>query len=107
MTRRRFFATIWRINAIAILLTSILAGGVLLFAAWQIYKETTRTRQVSNVVNVADEQLDRSKAQLGTFEKIAGTTVLRAPLQLEQEYGFSSKIVRDSAVQTTQPAVRR
>jgi len=99
MTSRRFFATVWRFNAIAILLTSILACGVLLFATWQIYKETTRTRQVSNVVHVADEQLDRSKAQLGTFERIAGSTVLRAPLQLQQEYAFSSGSKETSSVQ--------
>ena len=50
-------------------------------------------------VNVADEQLDRSKAQLGTFAKIAGSTVLRAPLRLEQEYGFSSGSKETSSVQ--------
>jgi len=50
-------------------------------------------------VNVADEQLDRSKAQLGTFEKIAGSAVLRAPLRLEQEYGFSSGSKGTSSVQ--------
>ena len=99
MTRRRFFATVWRINAVAILLTAILASGVLLFVTWQIYKDATRTRRVSNVVNVADEQLDRSKAQLGTFEKIAGSAVLRAPLRLEQEYGFSSGSKGTSSVQ--------
>jgi hypothetical protein len=99
MTSRRFFATVWRVNAIGLLVTSILACGVLLFATWQIYKETTRTRQVSNVVNVADEQLDRSKAQLGSFQKIAGSTVLRAPLQLEQEYALGSGSKEASSVQ--------
>lgn len=99
MTNRRFFAMVWRVNAVAILLTTILACGVLLFVSWQIYKDATRTRQVSNVVNVADAQLDRSKAQLDTFEKVAGSVVLRAPLRLEQEYGSSSGSKGTSSVQ--------
>jgi hypothetical protein len=99
VTSRRFFATVWRINAIALLLTAILGCCVLLFATWLIYQEATRTRHVSNVVDVADEQLDRSKAQLGTFESIAGSSVLRAPLRLEQEYGFRSGSKGTTSVQ--------
>lgn len=80
---------VWRVNAVAILLTAVLACVVLLFGAWQIYLEVARTRQGMNVVNVADKQVDRSKVRLGTFEGVAGSPVLRAPLHLEQEYAFS------------------
>ena len=90
MSSRRFFVIVWRANAILILVTALLACAVLTYAAWQIYREATRTRQATGVMNVADEQIDRSKLQLGAFEGIAGTDVLWAPLQLQQVYGFSS-----------------
>lgn len=99
MTSRRFFATVWRANAIMILFTAVLACAVLSFGAWQIYREATRTRQATGVLNVAEEQIDRSKVELGRFEAITGTDVLRAPLQLEQVYGFSSGSKEATSVQ--------
>ena len=99
MNRRRFFALVWRVNGLLILVTGVLACGVLGFASWQIYRGFTRTRYASNVVNVADEQIDRSKARLGTFERIEGTSVLRAALMIEQQYGFSSGSKETRSVQ--------
>jgi hypothetical protein len=99
VTSRRFFATVWRANAVMILLTAVLACAVLSFGAWQIYREATRTRQATGVLNVAEEQIDRSKVELGRFEAITGTDVLRAPLQLEQVYGFSSGSKEATSVQ--------
>jgi hypothetical protein len=99
VTSRRFFATVWRANAVMILLTAVLASAVLAFGAWQIYREATRTRQARGVLNVAEGQIDRSKAELGRFEAVAGTDVLRAPLQLEQVYGFGSGSKEATSVQ--------
>src|SRR5439155_1601378 len=81
-TSRRLFAVIWRVNAVLILLTAVLACAVLSFGAWQIYREATRTRRVSAVVNIAEDRIDRSRLQLGSFQKIEGSGVLRAPLQI-------------------------
>ena len=91
MRSRRFFALVWRTNALLILLTAVLACAVLAYVAW-IYRDATRMRQATGVMNVAEEQIDRSKVELGRFEAIAGTDVLRAPLQLQQVYGFSSRL---------------
>jgi hypothetical protein len=99
VTSRRVFAFLWRVNAVLILLTAVLACVVLLFVTWQIYRETTRTRHVSAVVNVAEDQLDRSKLQLGSFEQIDGSSVLRAPLRVEQQYAFGSGSKETSSVQ--------
>jgi hypothetical protein len=96
---KRFFAIVWRANALLILVTAVLACAVLTYGAWQIYRETTRMRQATGVMNVAEEQIDRSKAELGRFEAIAGTDVLRAPLQLQQVYGFSSGSKEATSVQ--------
>jgi hypothetical protein len=96
--RRRFFAIVWRINAILIMVTGVLAAGVLAFAGWQIYKDLARTRHASDVVNVANEQVDRSQVRLGQFVKVEGSQVLRAPLMVEQEYGFRSGTKEATAV---------
>jgi hypothetical protein len=96
---RRFFLLVWRIDAILLLMMGVLAVAVLSYAAFQIYRDATRTRQVSNVVNVAGEQIDKSKVELGRFEPVAGSSVLRAPLQIEQQYGFSSGSKETSSVQ--------
>ena len=90
MTSRRLFAAVWRANALLILVAGVLSIGVLSFALWQIYKETTRTRHATQVINVAGEQVDRATRRVGRFEAVEGSAILRAPLTLEQEYGFSS-----------------
>lgn len=90
MTRRRIFAAIWQANALLIFVAGILSIGVLSFALWQIYRETTRTRYATQVVNVAGEQVDRATRRVGRFEAVEGSPILRATLTLEQEYGFSS-----------------
>ena len=99
MTTRRFFAAVWRANALLILVTALLACTVLTYGAWQIYRETTRTREATGVMNVAEEQIDRSKVELGRFEAIAGTEVLRAPLELQQVYGLRSGSKEATSVQ--------
>jgi hypothetical protein len=81
------------------LVTAVLACAVLAYAAWQIYRETTRTRPATGVMSVAEEQIDRSKVELGRFETIAGSDVLRAPLALRQVYGFSSGSKEATSVQ--------
>jgi hypothetical protein len=73
-----------------IFVAGILSVGVLSFALWQIYRETTRTRYATQVVNVAGQQVDRATRRVGRFEVVEGSPILRATLTLEQEYGFSS-----------------
>ena len=99
MTTRRFFALVWRANAIVLLLTAILACTVLAYGALQIYREATRTRQATDIVNVAGEQIDRSTVELGQFERVEGFPVLRAPLRLQQQYGFSSGSKETTSIQ--------
>jgi hypothetical protein len=96
---RRFFALVWRANAVLLLLMTILAIAVLSYAAFEIYRNATRTRQATNVLNVADEQIDRSKVELGSFQTIAGSGILRASLQVEQEYGFGSGSKETTSIQ--------
>jgi hypothetical protein len=87
---RRFFAVVWRVNAILFLLMATLSVAMFSFGLLQIYREFARTRQTTDVLDVADERIDRSKVQLSSFQKIGDSGVLRAALQTEQEHGFSS-----------------
>jgi hypothetical protein len=88
--RRRFFAAVWRVNALLIFAVGVLSIVVLSFAAVQIFREATRTRHAASVVNVDAQQVDEATGRVGRFEGVEGTSVLRAPLTLEQEYGFGS-----------------
>jgi len=86
---KRFFAWVWRINALIVFALGLICTVVAIFAAASIYNDSARTRHVTGVVNVAEEQLETSAASLGSFSEIGGTEVLRAPLSVQQEYARS------------------
>jgi hypothetical protein len=84
------FSSIWRINAIVILLAGILAIGALAVAIWFNVRDATRTRHADNIANVVGEDITKSKAEIGNFTRIEGIEVLRAGLYVNQEYAFST-----------------
>jgi hypothetical protein len=98
MTSRRFFATIWRINAIVLLVAGILASVVLISTAFLFYKDATRTRHADDVARVAVGGDLPSKATLGNFEGLPKTAVLRAPLRVTQSYSIGSGSKEASSV---------
>jgi hypothetical protein len=86
----RFFRYVWRFNALAIATASI--GFILLgsYAAVLILKDETRTRRVTNVVNVDEEEKIAEEFSLGRPDVIAGTSYVRVPLRRQQTYGSGS-----------------
>ena len=80
MLTRKFFSRIWRINAVLILLAGLLAVGLLCEAGFSLISSLTRTRHVDDVAINALGETKESSAELGSFEAITGSTVLRAPL---------------------------
>lgn len=88
MKARRFFAYLWRVNAVLILFLGLLAGALLLYAGYEIYKDFIRVRHVSAVSNISAEETLEARSEIGTFEEIAGSTVLRAPLYILQSYSM-------------------
>jgi hypothetical protein len=98
MTARRFFGVLWRVNAVLILVTGVLASAVLVFAIWELFKDATR-REARNVLNVASEEIDTSTTRLGDFETVAGAHALRAPLNVEQNYAFGSGSKETTSIQ--------
>ena len=76
----RFFRNLWRFNAIA------LAGALVVFVllaaslAWSLFGETTRTRRVTNVVNVGEQEKVSEEFSLGTPYVLTGTPYVRVAL---------------------------
>jgi hypothetical protein len=89
MTENRFFTFIWRFNGIAIMLTTlvvIIVGGVL---GVVMYRDFTRQRAVTNIVNVEGAGNVSEKLRLGQSSPIEGTSYLMVPLTSDQAYSQS------------------
>lgn len=80
MQTRKLFTHIWRINAVLILLAGLLAVGLLCVAGVSLISSLSRPRHVDNVAATALGEAKESSAELGSFETIIGSPVLRAPL---------------------------
>lgn len=89
MEDNRFFKYIWRFNAIILMITGILAIGVLLFGGYQIYSETTQQRNIRNIVNIQGDTEVKEKWQLAYLSSIDGTPFVRIPLTSDQSYAQS------------------
>ncbi|MGK7875737.1 MAG: hypothetical protein AB4426_21300 [Xenococcaceae cyanobacterium] len=89
MEENKIFRFVWRFNAIVIMLAGLLAIAVLGFAAIQIFKETMRERQRSNIVNLSDSSEVKEEWELGNLREIEGTPYLMLPLYSDQSYAQS------------------
>lgn len=90
MNGRRFFAVVWRINALLLFVVGVLATAILCVVAVIFVKDATRTRHVDNVANVALGEVKRTDATLGNFETVNGVGVLRAPLRTTHDHDYGS-----------------
>lgn len=89
MTENKFFRFVWRFNAIAIMLTAlvvIIVGSVL---GLVMYRDSTRQRSVTNVVNIERTSNVAEILRLGQSTPIEGTSYLMAPLTSDQTYSQS------------------
>ena len=85
-----FFKHVWRFNALAIAgaaTTCILLG---LYGGLMIFKEETRPRRVTNVVNIDQQDKVLEEFSLGTPSTIAATSYVRVPLYRGQSYSVGS-----------------
>lgn len=90
----RFFRTVWRFNAIAIAVTTVIVVLLSASLAWSIFGETTRTRRVTNVVNVGAQEKVSEEFSLGAPVALAGTPYVRVPLVRGQAYPGSYYLKR-------------
>lgn len=99
MKSRRIFHYIWRINAVIILMTGLLATISLSASAVYVILQATRTREVDSVINVATNEQVKIKTEIGTFTPIAGSEILQAPLYLIQDYDYRAGSKESSSIQ--------
>jgi hypothetical protein len=89
MTTNRFFRFVWRFNGIALMLTAVVVVIVGGFMGVVMYREFTRERTVSNVVNVEGARNVSEKLRLGQLIPIEGSSYLMVPLTSDQTYSQS------------------
>jgi len=89
MEENKYFRLIWRFNGLIIMCAGVLAIGVLAFAGYNIFKETTRERNIQNIVNVQEENNIEEKWQLGHMTNIKGSQYIMIPLNSNQSYAQS------------------
>jgi len=99
MKSRRIFHYIWRINAVIILVTGLLATITLSASAVYVILQATRTRAVDSVINIASNEQVKAKTEVGTFTLIAGSEILQAPLYLIQDYDYRAGSKESSSIQ--------
>jgi hypothetical protein len=86
---RRFFRWVWRVNGVLFLLAALVFVVGMSIGLVAMLVEMHRDARKSSVVKVADEEI-RTKENLGNFEPVKGTGVLRASLQADAEGTFGS-----------------
>ncbi|MBT3041009.1 MAG: hypothetical protein KME37_18960, partial [Candidatus Thiodiazotropha sp. (ex Codakia orbicularis)] len=89
MEENKFFRNIWRINGLILLVAGILAIGVLTFAGYKLYGETTHDRSARNIVNIQEGSEIKEKWHLGYMTDIQGTSYVMVPLNSDQSYAQS------------------
>lgn len=88
----RFFRNLWRFNAIALAGATVLFIVLILFVAAAFLYDQTRPRQVTNVVNVGDQEAVSNEFSLGRAGAIAGTPYVQVSLFRGQSYGGSGSL---------------
>ena len=89
MEENRAFKFIWRFNAIALMVASILSICFLIFAGFHIVKDTIKERNTRNIVNVDQDDSIDEKWELGRLFEIEGTPFVQIPLVSDQKYAQS------------------
>jgi len=85
----KFDKIVWRINGVLILSVGVVAGFVLLFALYGIFKNKSGDRNVRNIINVNKETQKKEYLFLGTFSKVEGREFFICPLRANQKYDRS------------------
>jgi hypothetical protein len=86
MKEKNIFQTIWKIDAVLILIGGLIALVVFGYSAYMIYQDVFRSRDVSSMVNIEANTQMNSEWALGDFDRLEGTDYLMAPVYSTQTY---------------------
>jgi hypothetical protein len=84
-----FFDYVWQFNALAIAGVAVVCILLGVYAMATIFKQETRPRRVTNVVNVGEQEKISEEFTLGNPATIAGTPYVRVPLYRGQSFSAS------------------
>lgn len=82
----KFFKWVWRFNALAIAGAAVVCFLLGSFLAVKFFMNETRTRHVTNLINVEGASKVKDEFVLGYPSMIRGTDYMRVPLYQEQSY---------------------
>jgi hypothetical protein len=85
-SENRFFKYIWRFNALVIAGAAVVCMMVGVYFIAQIFKEETRERHVTNVVNVGENAEVNEDFVFGYPDTMVGTDYVKIPLYRDQPY---------------------
>ncbi|BDX07519.1 hypothetical protein [Planctobacterium marinum] len=93
MEENNFFKLVWRFNGLLIAVAGMLAIALLLFAAYQIFKDVTRDHNTHNIVNIEKSAEVEESWRLGHVTHLSGHKALMIPLHSDQNFdrGYFSK----------------
>jgi hypothetical protein len=93
MRQGRIFTWIWRVNSLIILFAGVLALASVLFALGFSVRDRLVSHQVEDVAKIRPPSAGKTELKLSQFTPVAGTSVLVAALEAQQDYraSFSSK----------------
>jgi len=86
MKEKNIFQTIWKIDAVLILIGGLIALVVFGYSAYMIFQDVFRSRDVSSMVNIEANMQMSSEWALGDFDRLEGTDYLMAPVYSTQSY---------------------
>jgi hypothetical protein len=84
-----FFDYVWQFNALAIAGAAVLCIVLGIYTTARIFKQETRPRRVTNVVNVGEKENVTEEFTLGSPTIIVGTQYVRVPLYRGPSYSAS------------------
>jgi len=90
VTSKKFFFVLRRVNAVVILIAGALGCAALATVLYMMVQEALRHRHVQDVLNVTGTRAKTTETSLGDFAAITGSAVVRASLDVEQEYSLGS-----------------
>ena len=84
---KRLFRLIWRCNAVLIFLAGVLGVLIVAFSAYRIVQDLFfEPRQRTHIVNVDETNEIQPEWRLGRAQRLAGRSILYAPLYSDQAY---------------------
>lgn len=97
MENSKLFQNIWRFNAVVIATAGVLAIIGLVFGIFVVYKQATRDRHTSDIVNIDPNTNIEQRFRFGRMQHIKGSKSVLVPLYSDQKFSIGVSSNKSSA----------